>query len=324
MLRLATRSTPFAGFTRINDAECRFYEPLDFHTSMKMRSVAALLMIAHTPDALRDTLRLARRERIPTYILGGGSNTLFASSYFDGLVIKLGREFQEIDLAEDPTCIRAGGGLDFKRAVSFSMECGLSGLEFGVGIPGSLGGAAAGNAGARDAQGRDRGLCDCIETLYCMDRSGTVWKVHRGDFQYTYRASELREVVILDMDLRLEHAPAEQIHQNLKFFREKRKGQPYGDASCGCVFKNPVNPATGESMSAGRIIDELGLKGYRVGDATISEKHANFMINRNQASGEDFLALISLTRDIVRRYRGIELELEVEVVGGPLNHALLA
>ncbi len=166
-------------------------------------------------------------------------------------------------------------------------------------------------------------MCDLIESLVCFDRGGGIWDLQRGEFQYAYRASELHQVIVIEMDLRLEPAPAEQIHKNLKWFREKRKGQPYSDRSCGCIFKNPTDPATGKAVSAGQLIDKIGLKGYRIGGAEISQKHANFMINNQLASGEDFLALITLTQDIVRARTGIELDMEVQMIGGPLDHALL-
>jgi UDP-N-acetylmuramate dehydrogenase len=289
---------------------------------MKMRSEAALLAIAHTPRALRDALRLTRGLRLPLYVLGGGSNTLFATSRFNGVVLKLGNAFQRFDLVE-PDLLRVGAGLSLKNALNFSIECGLSGLEFGTGIPGTVGGAAAGNAGARDTHKKQRGMCDLIERLWCFDRTGDYHEIFRGEFLYAYRASELHEAIVIEMDLRLEQRSAEEIKQNLGHYRELRKGQPFGFPSCGCVFKNPIHPITGESIGAGKLIDELGLKGYRIGDAEISTKHANFMINRNRASGEDFLALITLTRDIVRQRIGIELDIEVEIVGGPLEHALL-
>jgi len=319
---IRTRFPDLALFQTIDGLECHFDESLDKHTSMKMRSRAALLAIAHSPRALRDTLALARRRHVPLYVLGGGTNTLFATSLFEGIVLTLGEEFMNVDLVE-PDLIRVGAGLDLKKAVSYSMECGLAGLEFGTGIPGTVGGAAAGNAGARTAEGMEIGICDFIERLICFDRTGQIWEVERGEFQYTYRASELREVVVAEMDLRLQPTPAEEINKTLRWFREKRKGQPYGLPSCGCIFKNPLDPSTQQPVSAGKLIDDLGLKGYRLGGAEISDKHANFMVNRSAASAEDFLALISLTHDIVRQKKGIELNVEVQVVGGSLTHAIL-
>lgn len=321
-LTSSSRARIASAFRSIEDLECRYHEPLDRHTTMKMRSEAALLAIPHTPRALRDTLRLTRSLRLPLYVLGGGSNTLFATARFHGVVLKLGSAFDHISLVE-PELIRVGAGYSLKSALNFSMDCGLSGLEFGTGIPGTVGGAAAGNAGARDANKNQRGMCQLIERLLCFDRTGGHHEIFRGEFLYAYRASELHEAIVIEMDLRLEPQSAEEINRNLRHYRELRKGQPFGFPSCGCVFKNPIHPITGEPIAAGKLIDEIGLKGYRVGDAEISTKHANFMINRNRASGEDFLALITLTRDIVRQRTGIELDLEVEIVGGPLEHALL-
>lgn len=321
MLTLNSAIRELSYYRFVDDLECHYDEPLAPHTTMKMQSEAALLAVAHTPRSLRDALKISKQYRIPALLLGGGSNTLFVTSRFDGVVIKMGEKFQTIELIE-PDLIRCGGGFDLKKALSFSMECGLSGLEFATGIPGSVGGAAAGNAGARDNRGgkeRELGICDCIERLLCMDKSGGIWDVNRGEFQYAYRASELRQVIVLEMDLRLRQAPAEEIHKNRVWFVEKRKGQPFNLPSCGCVFKNPagINPGTGKPYTAGKIIDDLGLKGYRIGGAEISEGHANIMVNRSRASGEDFLALIALTRDQVRQNMNLDLDLEVKIIGGP-------
>ena len=322
MAAMRSRYAGLAPFQYISDLECHYNEPLERHTSMKMRSRAALFAVAHTPRALREVLRLARRSSVPLYVLGGGTNTLFASSVFEGVVLKLGSAFMGIEL-EAPDRIRVGAGLEFKKAVSFSVECGLSGLEFGTGIPGTIGGAAAGNAGCRGPEGTERGLCDVLDRLTCFDRAGGLWDVQHGEFQYAYRASELREVVVIEAEMRLNPAAAEEINKTLRHYRDKRKGQPYGLPSCGCIFKNPIDPTTGRPVSAGKLIDEIGLKGYRLGGAEISDLHANFMVNISTASAEDFLALIRMTQDLIRQRTGMDLDIEVQVVGGSLTHAIL-
>jgi UDP-N-acetylmuramate dehydrogenase len=195
----------------------------------------------------------------------------------------------------------------------------MMGLEFCHKIPGQFGGALAGNAGAANW-----GVCDFVETATFMTRSGRVVQVARGDFRSGYRHSELAEAIILEADLRLERLNEAIAYQRIQEFEEKKKGQPYHLPSSGCVFKNPRHPVTGEQLFAGKLIDEAGLKGYTLNSATVSDGHANFIVNTGAASGEDFLGLINLIQDVVHEKFGVELEVEARIVGGPLTSCVLA
>jgi UDP-N-acetylmuramate dehydrogenase len=285
-------------------------------TSMRMEARSALFATVDDPDTLRQLMARVREVEVPAFLLGGGANTLFATSQFDGLVFALGRVFSRMtDLGGN--FIRAGAGVKLPALMRFARDNNLMGLEFLTMIPGTVGGALAGNAGAGGW-----GLCDFAERVVVMTRTGFIHCVSRHEFRYAYRYSELRDLIILEADFRLEHFKRAEFDKRIKQFEGAKQNQPYNLPSAGCVFKNPKSER-GESIPAGKIIDELQMKGYSVGSAEISHGHANFIVNHGKSTGEDFLALINLIRDLVAERRGIDLEVEVQIVGGPLNSVVL-
>jgi len=194
----------------------------------------------------------------------------------------------------------------------------LMGLEFCTMIPGTVGGALAGNAGAGG-----HGICEFAKRVLVLTRSGRAVEVTPDDYEFGYRYSELSEAIILEADFELRRLDQAARRDLVKEYVQKKKGQPYDIASSGCIFKNPVDPRTGQSVSAGKIIDELGLKGYALNAAMVSDQHANFIVNRGGATGEDFLALITLIQDIVFERTGIELHVEARMAGGPMTSCVL-
>ena len=316
MIRRTTKSSLF----EINDPALKLSSNFDLtsKTSMKMSAVAAIHAEVDSPFALKKLLRTVKQEERPTFILGGGKNTLFATSYFDGVVVSLGRSFAARELHADNT-IRVGASLQLPALIIFSRECGLMGLEFLTMVPGTVGGALACNAGAGD-----EGLCDYVKRVWVMGRDGTIHSFSKNDFHYEYRHSTLRDYVILEAELQLRPLNLSEAERRTNDFRNKKTNQPYHIPSSGCIFKNPKDPRTGANVSAGKLIDDCGLKNYSIRSAQVSQGHANFIVNNGSSSGEDFLALISLVRDIVHHKTEIELDLEVQIVGGPLNGVVLA
>lgn len=286
-------------------------------TTMKMRTTAAVYAEVDTPFALLSLLTRVRETGCPAYLLGGGANTLFATSYFDGVVFSLGRGFCRTDYLGG-NFIRAGGSTKLPSMLKFARDCGLMGLEFLTMVPGTVGGGLAGNAGAGNW-----GLCDFVERVYLMTREGFIACVDRNQFRFSYRHSELKEAIILEADFRLEPLNKYESERRIEEYKAKKTSQPYSLPSCGCIFKNPKDES-GKQISAGQLIDQTGLKGYCIRSAQVSDSHANFMVNLGDSAGEDFLALISLVRDIVFEKQGVDLELEVQIVGGPLNSVILA
>lgn len=313
------RRTQFDSLLRLAGPGLRIQTNADLtkQTSMRMHTRAAVHARAESPGGLARLMREAREVGTPVYFLGGGCNTLFATSYFDGMVCTLAGDFNMVEQAGG-TIIRAGAGVQIPKLVKYAQHCGLMGLEFLTMVPGTVGGALAGNAGAGNW-----GICDFVESVWLMTRDGFVAQVDRNQFRYSYRHSELREAILLQADFRLEPLDPAESERRVEDYKSKKTNQPYNEPSSGCIFKNPKDPATGQHISAGKLIDECGLKGYSIRSARISDRHANFIVNNGDSCGEDFLALINLVRDIVAAKTGIELELEVQIVGGPMSSAIL-
>ncbi len=313
------RRTQFDSLLRLAGPglDIRLDADLTPQTSMRMHTRAAVHAHATSPNGLMRLMRESRRLDSPAFLLGGGCNTLFATSRFDGIVFSLGGDFNRLEYAGG-NIVRAGAGVKLGRIVTFARECGLMGLEFLTMVPGTVGGALAGNAGAGNW-----GLCDFVENVILTTRDGFLANVRRNQFRYGYRYSDLREAILLEAEFRLEPLDETERRRRVEEYRAKKTNQPFNEPSSGCIFKNPKDPETGQTISAGKLIDECGLKGYTIRSARISERHANFIVNNGDSCGEDFLALINLVRDIVHQKTGIELELEVQIVGGPMSSAIL-
>jgi len=251
-------------------------------------------------DALAATLAALRDSGAPWVMLGGGSNSLFEDKGFAGVVVRLTGEFRTIRMTEDRNVLEAGAAAPLSAIMNFARRQGLAGLEFGVGIPGTLGGALAGNAGAG---GHD--ICSLVEAVEVLDSTGRGVVRRPGEFRFGYRQSELARDVIVSARLRLRPDSPETIQARIEEHLARRREQPLGERSSGCMFKNPP----GEF--AGRLIDRAGLKGTRVGGASVSSIHANFMINDGAATARDVAELMDFVRRRVRETSGVDLEPEV-------------
>jgi len=282
-----------------------FQAPLRDFTTFRVGGPARILARPEEAGELKALLALARNEGLPFVILGGGSNLLFDDAGFDGLVIKLGSGFA--GLAGEGSLVRAGAAATAADLLAWAVARDLGGLEGLAGLPGTVGGAVAGNAGAGP-----EGLGRAVNRLFILDGAGRAESVSAADLNFAYRRlTGLPEgAVILEAEFSLAPRPAGEVRARLAEMRERRAGQPLGGRSAGCVFKNP------SGLSAGRLIDECGLKGRRVGGARVSEVHANFILAENGATAADIRALIDLVREGVLARHGLVLELELKVVGG--------
>lgn len=299
----------------IPDVSLKRHASIDRMTTMRTRCTAAMLAEVKSPQGLAELVARAQWAEWPMIFLGMGANTLFATSFYEGMVVRLMGSFTSLERT-GPLSIYAGAGVPIATLETETKKWGMMGFEFMHKVPGRVGGSLAGNAGTMKW-----GMCDFASTVYVMTRDGVMRTLRQGDpdFRYGYRHSTLKKFIILGAEFDLESFD-EVLHQYAIHKTEAlKKGQPYGVPSAGCTFKNPVDPETGEKVSAGKIIDECNLKNYRIGSAYVSPQHANFIVNdRGLATGEDFFALITVIRDRVWELRRIELELEVNVVGGPL------
>jgi UDP-N-acetylmuramate dehydrogenase len=243
-------------------------------------------------------------ENVEWTVLGKGSNVLAADDGYAGAVFVLGNEFKRRTL--DGSHVRAGAGSILAVLVQEAFARGMTGLEFAVGIPGTLGGALAMNAGARDAW-----IGSIVESVTLFVPGSGLVSFGGSEIRWDYRRTSLpRDGVIVEASLRLEPGDAQQIRRVMEAnLRRRRRSQPLGMPSAGSVFVNP------DGDSAGRLVEELGLKGFAIGGATVSDVHANFIVNSGGATAQDVVALIAHVRAAVEDEYGIELRPEVRFLG---------
>jgi UDP-N-acetylmuramate dehydrogenase len=278
--------------------------PLAPHTTYKLGGPARWLADASDMASLERVLEAWRAEQPPLLVLGRGSNVVVADGGFDGLVIRLGGEFASID--HRPDLIRAGAAVSLPMLARSAVASGRLGLEFYVGIPGSVGGAVHQNAGCHGSETKD-----VLMTATVVTTGGVVDERTPTDLGLSYRHSNLGpRQIVLNADFTFTPGtPADGEARMREVIRWRRINQPGGTLNAGSVFKNPPGDA------AGRIIDEIGLKGLRVGGASVSVRHANFFVADEGATARDVRTLVETVRATVRDRSGIELEPELEFVG---------
>ena len=276
--------------------------PLAPLTWYRLGGPARYLVRPTDADDLAILLRRATEEEIPVKVLGGGSNVLVRDDGFDGIVVRLdGSGFRDVRF--DGERVTAGAGVDLMPLVRECSARGLSGLECLAGIPGTVGGAVRMNAG-----GATGTFGDVVEHIELVGRDGKrmTWSAKRASFGY--RMSAVDDQIVLSATLGLRSCdPADSRRCHDEAFARKREAQPFADQSAGCVFKNPGG------ASAGALIDEAGLKGLSVGKASVSTRHANFIVARRGASAADVLNLVDMIRNRVRDVHGTELEVEIDI-----------
>ena len=288
------------------DAIVRHEEPLAPRTTMRVGGCARLYAEPASETDLSALLRTASAQGAPVFVLGRGSNVIVPDDGVEALVISLSHPaWAGFEMCADGS-VRAGAGLRLKNLCGLAAKAGLGGFEFLEGIPGCLGGALRMNAGAMGAW-----LFDVVESVRFMSRDGRIHTRRRDELSVVYRCCrELVDAIVLEAVLRpMAVAEADAIQGKMEAYRAKRQASQPREASAGCVFKNP------EGDAAGRLIDACGLKGLRVGDAEVSQVHANFIVNHGAARASDVLALIREVRGRVQAEKGVTLEPEVLLVG---------
>jgi UDP-N-acetylmuramate dehydrogenase len=291
-------------------------EPLARHTTMRVGGPADLLCVARTAFELRALIRFARGRELPHLVLGRGSDVVVADRGVRGLVIVVRAEGARLE--QDGRYV-AEAGLPMARAATETTQAGLAGLEFGLAIPGTVGGAVWANAGAHDGE-----VAAVLESARLLRADGDEVLVGGAELGFAYRESRLKVPVaedgtlplvpadvVLTASFRLTPAPAEELRRRLDEIRRWRRAhQPLGLPSAGSVFRNPSG-----GPPAGKLIDEAGLKGARLGGATVSPVHANFIVNDGGGRAADVRSLAEFVRRTVARRFGIELAYEVVFVG---------
>lgn len=282
----------------------RFHQPMSAHTSWQVGGPAWCVCHVHTPQEVGFVIDACRRRDTPWKLLGRGSNLLVMDMGYPGVMLRLAGELASVR-REEPG-LWAGGGCPLATAVKLAGNLGLSGLEWAAGIPGTVGGSVAGNAGAL---GKD--MAGVLHSLWLLYPHGEVREVRAAERESGYRSGPLEPgEVVLAARMRLTpDDPAEVAARAARALEARKENQPLASATAGSVFKNPPGDY------AGRLIEQAGCKGLSVGAAMVSRRHANFIENRGRASARDVLELIEQVRDRVREASGVDLELEVEVVG---------
>jgi UDP-N-acetylmuramate--alanine ligase len=285
-------------------SEVRLYEPMGRHTTMKLGGPAQYWIEPQTVAGLSRVIAHCRERGIATRVLGRGSNLLIRDGGIKGAVIHPeGGEFEEVKVEGDT--ITAGAGVKFKRLAAAARMAGLGGFEWMEGIPGSVGGGIRMNAGAMGTETFDQ-----VVSVRYLDVAGHLHEKARDQITAKYRnAPEFMEHICVSATFRGSPAPVAEIDAKLAESMEKRKTSQPIAASAGCIFKNPA------TCPAGKLIQELGLKGTRIGGAVISDVHGNFIVNDGGATAKDVLELIELVQRTAREQRGIEVETEVQIIG---------
>ena len=279
-------------------------EPLAKRTTLRVGGSADFYCEPASEEDLAHVLQICGMNWLPVVMLGRGSNLLIRDGGIRGMVICLAHpKFSRIETTGYR--MHCGAGAKLKQVAMDAKRAQLTGLEFLEGIPGTVGGALRMNAGAMGGW-----TFDVVESVRYMDFSGHVYEEDAANVKVEYRSCPLlKENIALSAVLKGHPASKDVVEKRMKDFSEKRWDSQPAAASAGCIFKNP------ETMPAGKLIDELGLKGLRVGGAVVSQEHGNFIINEGNATAKDVLELIEKIRERVRAEREIELETEVEIIG---------
>ncbi len=276
--------------------------PLAPHTWYRLGGPADYFIRPRTTKELKEVVRRCNESHLLIRVMGRGSNLLVGDEGVRGAVIRLeGEEFGRTELQGEQ--ITAWAGADLGKLVLDCVQKGLSGIEALTGIPGSIGGAVRMNAG-----GRFGDIGSVIEAVTLMDIQGNVFEKRKPELIFDYRSANIRARFILNAQMRLTPADPEKILRTVKeSWIYKKNTQPLDTRNCGCVFKNPPEGA------AGALIDRAGLKGFQIGGAVVSEKHANFIVAKDGCTSRDVMQLIDTVRQRVRERFDVELKLELEV-----------
>lgn len=279
-------------------------EPLARRTTLRVGGPADVYVEPASEEDLAEILKCCRERDFKFFVLGRGSNLLVRDGGFRGVVLCLSHPFFSRVEALGQR-LRCGAGAKLKAVAVEARRQGLSGMEFLEGIPGSVGGALRMNAGAMGSA-----TFDTVESVRLMDHEGSVREAARDEFHIEYRrCADFKTHIALAAVLRGRPDSQESIAQRMFAFNQKRWTTQPAAPSAGCMFKNPAK------VPAGKLIQELGLKGTRVGGAVVSTEHGNFIVNDGTATARDVLQLIELIQHRARAERGIELETEVEIIG---------
>ncbi len=280
-------------------------EPMKKHTTFKIGGAADWFLVPQNKNQLKELVSVMKEKKMPFFVLGNGSNLLVGDKGIRGVVICLGKQMEKIEISGNECYVESGALLS--KTANAAQRAGLSGIEFASGIPGSIGGAVFMNAGAYEHE-----MKEIIKTVEYMDESGEIFTVSNEECDFGYRTSifSKNNYIVLSCVLELEKDNPDEIKNRMDDYTSRRTSkQPLEKPSAGSVFKRPVG------HFAGALIEQSGLKGYKIGGAQVSEKHAGFIINTGNATAKDVLDLVEHIKKVVFENFGVELETEIKMIG---------
>ncbi|MBR2213542.1 MAG: UDP-N-acetylmuramate dehydrogenase [Eubacterium sp.] len=275
------------------------------HTTFKCGGNASLYIAPNSIDELVKVLEVLREEDYPYMVIGNGSNLLVKDSGYDGAVVEVDKKIGEIDVRGEEIIVEAGAKLS--KVATIAMESDLAGFEFAHGIPGNMGGAVVMNAGAYGGE-----MKDVLKWVKVVDQNGEIKTLENEELELGYRTSRVmkEKMIVLEACIKLELGIMGEIADVMALLMSKRKAsQPLEYPSAGSTFKRP------EGYYAGKLVQDAGMKGYRVGDAMVSEKHSGFVINCGNATATDVIQVIKDVQAKVKEDFGVDLEPEVRIIG---------
>ena len=280
-------------------------EPMKKHITFRVGGPAACFLTPSTKEQIREILHICQEEKTPYFILGNGSNLLVSDQGFDGVVLQVYKNMNQVTVEGEHLRVQAGALLS--ATARKALEAGLTGMEFAAGIPGTMGGAAVMNAGAYGGE-----MKDILESVTVLTPEGEQKELKNEELQLGYRTSVVKEkgYIVLEAVLSLKKGDPEAIKSRMDELKEQRvTKQPLEYPSAGSTFKRP------EGYFAGKLIQDAGLRGFQVGGAQVSEKHCGFVINRDHATSADICNLMNQVSEIVFEKFGVRLEAEVKKIG---------
>ncbi|WP_243114273.1 UDP-N-acetylmuramate dehydrogenase [Blautia faecicola] len=280
-------------------------EPMKKHITFRVGGPAACFLTPSTKEQIREILHICQEEKTPYFILGNGSNLLVSDQGFDGVVLQVYKNMNQVTVEGEHLRVQAGALLS--ATARKALEAGLTGMEFAAGIPGTMGGAAVMNAGAYGGE-----MKDILESVTVLTPEGEQKELKNEELQLGYRTSVVKEkgYIVLEAVLSLKKGDPEAIKSRMDELKEQRvTKQPLEYPSAGSTFKRP------EGYFAGKLIQDAGLRGYQVGGAQVSEKHCGFVINKENATAKDVVDLIHDVQRIVYEKFQVQLETEVKFLG---------
>ena len=275
------------------------------HTTFKCGGNASLYIAPNSTDELVKVLEVLRNEDYPYMVIGNGSNLLVKDSGYDGAIVEVDKKISEIDVRGEEIIVEAGAKLS--KVATIAMENDLAGFEFAHGIPGNMGGAVVMNAGAYGGE-----MKDVLKWVKVVDQNGEIQTLENDELELGYRTSRVmkEKMIVLEACIKLDLGVMGDIAEVMALLMSKRKAsQPLEYPSAGSTFKRP------EGYFAGKLVQDAGMKGYRVGDAMVSDKHSGFVINCGNATATEVIQVIKDVQAKVKEDFGVDLEPEVRIIG---------